>query len=785
MIVFITKKSIEIEKSTLYWGDEKKLYKQIEELFVENQCEMILIYDNHKYYGYIERDNLFDIVVPEFYLGFIPVELEISTELMDTMKKYRDRNFKKEMIIPIRDTETTGMKSFAVDVRDDSALFDLELLEDYGQYIMSDGNSIISETDSDQTVIALPELNEITYNYYKILETQKRRVIVNGTFWKYIKAEYHNRGSMNKSNILEYGYQAVADALEKEVKKSISEMVREMRKKGINAYNIILPVYDELAVHGELEDQIKNGPMEVGSLRKEDFPDRQYWIDILTKTECCEVEELLYSEHPDYYDKGADKTIYLAGPCIVAGNTTAETASLAFLLYSKLAAQGMDYNVKRISKSKYDISLVEELQSLEIRNTDFIFFITDSEMYQMKEGDIDLLEEYNSRPIDGWWFLDKPIHTFRRANEMIAERLYSLITEERKVGTVENKLTQIGRPCLAGKQRIELQKYITTVEVDKKYGLKAGCIVMNANPFTKGHLYLVEIAAADVDQLFLFVVEEDLSEFSFADRFQMVKRGVEHLDNVVVIPSGKFIISKHTFVSYFEKDKRQEEKIDSSLDINFFGAYIAPAFRIRKRFVGEEPKDMVTKQYNDEMKRRLPIYGVEVVEIPRKEADGEVISASTVRGLYLKKNWKKMEEYLPETTIQYLKNHNIAMRDKEWLREQEIMPLDIANILKERVKKYEKIIFYGIGIDGRGLYGLLDNEEKKKVVLCDRRAATEECYMDGKKVYAPAVLIQEFASFPIIVTSTQFGGQIRSDLYAMGISLSRLVQNTYSFWENT
>lgn len=783
MIAFISKKSIEIDKDILYLDNEEELCKQIEALFCENQCEMILIYENHRYYGYIDRDNMFDIVMPELYLGFIPIELEASTKLMDIIKECRNKNTKKEMIIPIKSMETSAMRDFAVDVCDDSSLFDLEVLEDFVQYIKSDNSSFMPEAGSDEEAIALPELDEVTYNYYKILKALKRNVIVNGKFWMYIKADNESNDSMDKSKVVECSYSVMVDILEKEAKKSISKVIRNMQRSGINAYNIILPGYDELAAHGALEEKIRNGPMEVGILRKKDFPDRQYWIDILMETECCETEEeLLYSEHPDQYGREADKTIYLAGPCIVAGNTTAETASLAFLLYSKLAAQDMDYNVIRISKAKYDISLAEELRALDIRDNDFVFFITDSEMYQVEEDDIDLLEKYNNRPIDSWWFLDKPIHTFRRANEMIANTLYSLIAEEYEGRAAENNLIQVGTPHLPGKQKIELQKYIASVRIDRMHGSKIGCIVMNANPFTKGHLYLTEYAAADVDQLLLFVVEEDLSEFSFSDRIQMVKRGVKHLKNVVVIPSGGFILSRRTFVSYFEKDKRQEEKVDSALDINFFGAYIASAFRIRKRFVGEEPRDMVTRQYNEEMKKRLPMYGVEVEEIPRKEADGDTISASTVRRLYLAEKWEAIRAYLPDTTIRYLKSHNIVVRDKECIREQETKPVYIVNSLKERIAKCDKIIFYGVGTDGRGLYHLLDNEEKRKVILCDRRAVAEECYMEGKKVYAPETLLKEFASFPVIITSTQFEKQIFDELCNMGICFTRMIRNLYSFW---
>ena len=42
---------------------------------------------------------------------------------------------------------------------------------------------------------------------------------------------------------------------------------------------------------------------------------------------------------------------------------------------------------------------------------------------------------------------------------------------------------------------------------------KVAAIVMNANPFTLGHQYLVEKAAAENDLVHLFMVSEDASLF--------------------------------------------------------------------------------------------------------------------------------------------------------------------------------------------------------------------------------------------------------------------------------
>ena len=132
---------------------------------------------------------------------------------------------------------------------------------------------------------------------------------------------------------------------------------------------------------------------------------------------------------------------------------------------------------------------------------------------------------------------------------------------------------------------------------------KTGAIVMNCNPFTLGHRYLIEQAYMQVDRLLIFVVEEDRSFFKYKDRFEMVRIGVEDLPNVIVLPSGKFIISAETLPGYFEKEDNPEIILDASLDLHIFAEFIAKELNIKIRFAGEEPTDLFTKQYNIAMEK--------------------------------------------------------------------------------------------------------------------------------------------------------------------------------------
>lgn len=187
-----------------------------------------------------------------------------------------------------------------------------------------------------------------------------------------------------------------------------------------------------------------------------------------------------------------------------------------------------------------------------------------------------------------------------------------------------------------------------------------GAIVMNANPFTLGHLHLVETARQQVPFLYVFVVEEDRSAIPFADRLAMVQTGCAGMDNVEVLPSGNYMISSLTFAEYFEKEAKQGQTVQPTQDVRIFGEAIAPTLGIGKRFVGEEPFDMVTRQYNEVMKQLLPDYGVELVEIPRKMTEGgEAINATQVRKWMQEKAWDKCRAYLPESTLNYLQEHEL------------------------------------------------------------------------------------------------------------------------------
>ena len=276
-----------------------------------------------------------------------------------------------------------------------------------------------------------------------------------------------------------------------------------------------------------------------------------------------------------------------------------------------------------------------------------------------------------NRPHDiGEWFNDEVVHTNYRGNKVIAQHIFNSLVALNWISLKESHakptLAPVNREKLTTGEKIygdnpELIKYIKTLEPYRKGDSSSnnGSIVMNCNPFTLGHRYLIEYAASRVDYLYIFVVEENKSFFPFEDRFKLVQQGTADIHNVVVLPSGNFIISAVTFPGYFYKDDLKETKIDCSNDLNVFAQYIAPALNIKVRFAGEEPLDPVTRQYNEGMNEILPRYGMQFREIPRKQDDEGVgvISASRVRKLMKEGDWDGLKKLVPQTTFDYLVKH--------------------------------------------------------------------------------------------------------------------------------
>lgn len=182
---------------------------------------------------------------------------------------------------------------------------------------------------------------------------------------------------------------------------------------------------------------------------------------------------------------------------------------------------------------------------------------------------------------------------------------------------------------------------------------KVASIVMNANPFTNGHRYLVEKAAKENEHVYVFVVSQDSSLFKTSERFELVKKGTADLKNVTVVSGGDYMVSFVSFPSYFIKNADEIIKYQTMLDARIFKTQIIQPLRITSRYLGSEPLSHTTNLYNDALTQELSDK-IDVVIVDRLQIDKEVVSATKVRRAIAENKINQCLEYIPKTTATYI-----------------------------------------------------------------------------------------------------------------------------------
>ncbi|MDO4189565.1 MAG: adenylyltransferase/cytidyltransferase family protein [Lachnospiraceae bacterium] len=383
--------------------------------------------------------------------------------------------------------------------------------------------------------------------------------------------------------------------------------------------------------------------------------------------------------------KNHENRIWFFGTCLARGAYVADSDTIESMLQRRINETYPDtfevVNCGVAGRVGNEMNDFHYIMDTELRQGDIVICMAqynDKTIRMLKDNGVacyelsTLFEQPNEL---GRWFLDIVIHVNHRANEVIADYLYKelggIFADVARKKEKERKYFVLGDDSeddLEGDYKNQIQDYIgQTLDEIKKYtdtldidydennmSDRIGSIVMNCNPFTLGHRYLIENCAGKVDLLIVFVVQEDSSVFPFKDRYDLVKKGTKDIKNVLVIPSGKFMISSETFPEYFDKSHLQDIQIDSSKDVRVFGKYIAPNLGIGIRFVGSEPMDKVTDSYNKALAGILPRYGVKLLEIERKVQNGEAISASRVRKLISDGRFDELDDLVPSTTKEYL-----------------------------------------------------------------------------------------------------------------------------------
>lgn len=351
------------------------------------------------------------------------------------------------------------------------------------------------------------------------------------------------------------------------------------------------------------------------------------------------------------------RIFHVLGPCTLIGTAVEDQCTIPSYLRPSIPQA---YYIKNHTPGYENINFA--IRAQEYHEHDIIMFMVRNIDLFAKAGvqTHSIIQAYKNMPDVCDHVLDELKHVNEVALKYIAREIEDLCIRE---NLFKDKVSGVNKKISFGTGKKNLPKELKEwlAESVKKYksnnAERAGAVVMNCNPFTQGHRYLIEQASSQVDILYVFVLEEDKSYFNFNNRFDMVKAGTKDIENVIVLPSGKFVISTQTMPGYFNKENQPFLEADAALDLSYFAEAIAKEFEIKVRFAGEEPKDKFTKKYNEAMSRLLPEYGIEFCEIPRKQVGDTVISASLVRKYLEERNYGAIKELVLPDIYEYLKQH--------------------------------------------------------------------------------------------------------------------------------
>lgn len=381
-----------------------------------------------------------------------------------------------------------------------------------------------------------------------------------------------------------------------------------------------------------------------------------------------------YRYIPDY-PNSVKKRIYIFGDCAAFGSYTEDKRTAANTLQKRINRDKLSYGVHAYASVIRNISyLFELIKKIPLKSGDIILYIdmaghnvnhNHKFFYNLKNIYQYDLTNFFSRPHRyGEIFVDG-MHIANRGQILLGDALYDSIKSKLSNDTIQEHEKETTENLEVNmnvvydiKKNEDLNTYIHYLKNEKlKIDGIVGCIVMNCNPFTLGHLYLIEKACTYVDILYIFCVEEDTSIFKFKERFKLLVENTKHLKNVKILKSGKYILSTLTFRNYFTKENIQNITIDATYDLEIFCQYIAPTLDISVRFAGTEPICKITSQYNRDMKHILPQYKIQFKEIERKKLEENVISATKVRDLIWKKDLEGISKLVPEKTLHFIEEN--------------------------------------------------------------------------------------------------------------------------------
>lgn len=365
------------------------------------------------------------------------------------------------------------------------------------------------------------------------------------------------------------------------------------------------------------------------------------------------------------------RTIHMFGPSTLFGVGVEDKHTLSSFIQRYINKHFSDKNIRVVNHGvprADDVDIARLIRNTPMKKSDIIIImysrLNSAYYFKCAFEKIKLIDAQSifERPHDmGEIFLDNS-HWNHKPNLKLSQLLVSQFLEEcihNDNGLYDDcEKHQVIHDAFYNKLSQD-KAFIQSLEALKVFRFenskKTGCIIMNANPFTLGHRALVEMSLQQVENLFVFVVQENKSFFSFEDRFEMVKAGCSDLRNVKVLPTGNYMCTEATVPSYFQREqKKMHLNIDLRNEITVFAGFVAPTLNISVRFMGSEPLCEITRQLEQQTKELLPYYGMQLVIFDRVQRDNNPISASSVRRFMKENRKEEIQKIVPPTTYNYL-----------------------------------------------------------------------------------------------------------------------------------
>lgn len=512
---------------------------------------------------------------------------------------------------------------------------------------------------------------------YKQIVKQKADILLNMTFAPFeIKYQEETVYVMNLFSILAWTPETSSD------RDIADQIIPQLQNKGIKVVVAALPCWPgrKMTQAEAVKDAVAKRKFLIakGLLSQKDLLpfSKQFWLErkemryLYDKgyaTLADQKGELFNVIHGMRYTCGnqdsATQRILMFGPCTLYGYHVTDKNTIASLIKESV---GEIYNIDNHGGNFWNMNLQIRSESYHTGDIVIILIRDICEPYYRErripvlnlDACIDSVSKLENHFTDYLPHCDHVVN--KKISETIVEYLRTNHILDSVASTDDDEVLSFGQISKKSNKydaNTGLKEWINGIRQYRCHTGRTGAIVMNCNPFTLGHRYLIETACKQVDRLLIFVVEEDKSFFKFNDRIEMVRLGTADLEKVTVIPSGKYIASAQTLPGYFEKNDNPDVVFDAADDLDLFAEVIAEELHISVRFAGEEPIDNYTRQYNLAMSRTLPQHGIEFVEIPRKEYGGKVISASSVRKLMQEKRYDEIRGLVLPQVYEYLETH--------------------------------------------------------------------------------------------------------------------------------